>query len=269
MKNKKLLWVIIFVVLVISLAIISNCYNIEGSDYFQLISSIIGTIIGAMVSFEILNITISEQRKDLDKQVKIQISNEKINDLNIMYKNIINIKDLVNKLYNSLEIYEESLYDFRDNVDYFREDIRKYRITEVNDLIGRCYNGNINIAEIGDVYLDLKLLIGNTEIIAIGLNEQKVIDGINEIEKAFSKCDQYYEKIVKNFVKYSNFFQYSEDKDYKKMTDNILDISNTTIKYKNDIYNIVPLTGGVIYEIGEYKKYLYRCKYESLDNKDN
>lgn len=96
-------------------------YQLEMKDYFQFAGALFGAIIGALVSFEILNITIKNQREEFEKQrdkdeerwkttinqfdiqVKIQGINDKINDFNQAINSLKKLKISLNNHCDNIE----------------------------------------------------------------------------------------------------------------------------------------------------------------------
>lgn len=122
-KNKKrfkwLDWNFIFVITIIMICIMAmfklSKYGdqLDIKDFFQFVASFGGAILGAIVSFRILSLTVEKQREDFNFQrkidedrwkttveqfnvgIKIQGINDKINDLNILYNNVLELQKMI------------------------------------------------------------------------------------------------------------------------------------------------------------------------------
>lgn len=262
-------------------------YKLDLEDYFQFVASIGGAILGAIVSFKILNITIINQKEDFEAQrrieesrwettvnqfniqIKIQGINDKINDFNIFVKSINNIVKSIEELQEELEKYSDKILIFDKEVEEYRNkkllsDMMRYmNVENLKKDDNKCLNIDaFNLEEVSGAFNLFIRLEGEMMIKAQCFKEKNIIDLYKIISCKINESHKHYEKMIR-YKRYSTkYSDYVDDELYKELSDNIFGYKNNCWEYTKELSNIklklIELEVEVREEIGK----LYNKKYD-------
>ena len=228
-------FIIISIIVMIATIIIfeNSAYSnkLEMKDYFQFVASIGGAVLGAVVSFKILNISIINQREDFEAQklidenrwktqreieenrwettvnqfniqIKIQGINDKVNDFNMFLTSII-------ELIKVIDIFIDALYEYSENVSEFSKEVVNFRdeniyknilqYTEREKLKKDKTESEIDVFNIENINNLYNQFIGVYEEVMIKsqcIREKNINDIYSIIKERINKSYMYYEKII-------------------------------------------------------------------------
>ncbi len=267
--------------------------DLKINDYFQFVASVFGAVLGAFVSFKILEITTKLQREDYDKirrkedkkwkltakqfnvQLEIQVLNDKINDHIQLIENLHNILSSIKGLRYNIDKYMSNINIFKNEIKGVWEraliDL-KYKSNLRNTLEGTkvdVFNMDEITASLEEILLIQRISSARAKCLRdeeIKIEYKKLSKDITEFTKnVFDKID-----LMQINIYTKTYLLYIENDVYSEFNKDIIEHEKNYYFLKTKIIpdieeKIAIIEGKINNEIND----MYDSKYNISDNLDH